>query len=58
MENEEEIVIIKGEKWRMRMIDAPDYTGKPNRIEFNVKIRQMREGDTKESLQKSKIIDD
>lgn len=35
MENKEEIVTIKGEEWRMTMIDAPDYTGQPDRIRPN-----------------------
>lgn len=53
MENKEEIVIIKGEEWKMTMIDAPDYTGKPIKIDLNGKIRPMKEGDAKESLQKT-----
>lgn len=57
MENNEEIVEIRGERWIMRMIDAPDYTGQPDKIDYSGKIHQMQEGDTKESLQKSKIID-
>ena len=57
MENKEEIVTIKGKKWLMTMIDAPDYTGQPNKIDYSGKIRQIQEGDTKESSQKSKIID-
>ena len=56
MENKEEIVIIKGDEWKMTMIDAPDYTDKSDKIDYSGKIRQMQEGDTKESLQKSKII--
>jgi hypothetical protein len=57
MDNKEEIVIIKGKEWRMTMIDAPDYTGQPDKIDYSGKIRQMQEGDTKELVQKSKIID-
>lgn len=34
MENKEEIVIIKGKEWKMTMIDAPDYTGKSNKMPF------------------------
>jgi hypothetical protein len=41
----------------MTMIDAPDYTGQPDKIDYSGKIRQMQEGDTKELVQKSKIID-
>lgn len=32
MDNNEEIVTIEGKEWIMTMIDAPDYTGKPDKI--------------------------
>jgi hypothetical protein len=37
MGNKEEIVTIKGEEWRMTMIDAPDYTGQPDKIDYSEK---------------------
>jgi hypothetical protein len=47
MENKEEIVTIKGEKWRMTMIDAPDYTEQPDKIglklnfEYKLDLQKM-----------------
>lgn len=58
MENNEEIVEIRGEKWRMTMIDAPDYTGKPDKIrpKLNFEYKSDRPLYESWSVENEKII--